>query len=492
MSTAAEKYSPPDSCKVYTPSRLAAAMIKAVGKRAGQSWLEPSVGQGVFLQELHKLGVPASLITGIDLEPLPAPADKLGVVNRGVDFLNWCTTTRSRFHRVVANPPYVSLLDLPHHARTTARQLELESSPGPLPARSNLWAAFLIGALKLLKKGGALSIVLPAAWDYADYGEKLRAEVPKLFRDWICLRCEEPLFPGVLEGSIVLVGRGFRGKHVHSSRISCLRLDDLIQQLVALGTQKKSVASKRKRVTAAKSARTLADIVDLRLGGVTGDADYFLLTEKRREELGLPTNAVKPVLSKASHLIAANMTAAAWARLREKDARVWLFRPSKATLTHPNVQSYLRKHATAGGCNRAGEKVRNRQVWHQVVLPRGIDGFISGMSKNGPWLALNGMKSLTATNTLYTVHFKRRATADEKAAFGLALLSTKVRKQLPALQRCYAAGLGKFEPGDLQSLKFPDYHVPAKATADYQKAVKALLEGSVSAATAIANRSLGL
>lgn len=492
MSTAAEKYSPPESCKVYTPSKLAAAMIKAVGKRAGQSWLEPSVGQGVFLQELHKLGVPAASITGIDLEPAPAPSDKLGTVKRGVDFLRWCTVTRSRFHRVVANPPYVSLLDLPHHARITARQLELASSPGPLPARSNLWAAFLIGALKLLKKGGALTIVLPASWDFADYAGKLRSEVPKLFRDWICLRCEEPLFPGVLEGSIVLVGRGFKEKHVHTSRISCLRLDDLILQLIALGKQKKSAASKRKRASSTKTERTLADIVDLRLGGVTGDADYFLLTERRRNELGLPINAMRPVLSKASHLIAAKMTATAWSKLREKEARVWLFRPGKGTITHPNVQRYLRKRIKTGGCNRKGEKVRNRDVWHQVVLPRGIDGFISGMSKCGPWLALNGMKSLTATNTLYTVHFKRRAAADEKAAFGLALLSTKVRKQLPALQRRYAAGLGKFEPGDLQSLKFPAYQVPANAAADYRKAVKALLEGSVSAATAIANRSLGL
>jgi hypothetical protein len=131
-------------------------------------------------------------------------------------------------------------------------------------------------------------------------------------------------------------------------------------------------------------------------------------------------------------------------------------------------------------------------MWHQVVLPRVIDGFISGMSKYGPWLALNGMKSLTATNTLYTVHFKRSATAGEKAAFGLVLLSTKVRKQLPTLKRRYAAGLGKFEPGDLQSLEIPAYQVPAKAIADYQKAVKALLGGSISAATAIANRSLSL
>jgi hypothetical protein len=52
--------------------------------------------------------------------------------------------------------------------------------------------------------------------------------------------------------------------------------------------------------------------------------------------------------------------------------------------------------------------------------------------------------------------------------------------------------LGKFEPGDLQSLEIPAYDIPGSATADYEEAVKALLGGSVSAATAIADRSLGL
>ena len=467
-------------------------MIQAVGKRSGQLWLEPSVGHGVFLQELQKLGVGSQSITGIDLDPTSDPNDRLGQVKRGVDFLEWCASTQSRFDRVIANPPYLSLLDLPDHARATARQLELGSNIGQLPARSNLWAAFLIGSLKLLKEGGALTFVLPAAWDYADYAENLRTEVPKLFRDWICLRCEEPLFPDVQEGSIVLVGRGFRRKHIHSSRISCLRLDDLAQELNAVGARKPSASPKRRRVTERRNTRILADIVDLRLGGVTGDANYFLLTEGRRKELGLPTTAMKPTLSKASHLIAAKMAASDWKHLRKQGARVWLFRPNKASLTHPNVRSYLRKRVTTGGCNRNGEKVRNRRIWYQVTLPAAVDGFISGMSKCGPWLALNGMRTLTATNTLYTVHFKHRISASEKAAFALALLSTEVRNQLPALQRRYAAGLGKFEPGDLQSLRIPTYRIARHAISDYNKAVKALLRGEISTATSIADRSLGI
>ncbi len=205
----------------------------------------------------------------------------------------------------------------------------------------------------------------------------------------------------------------------------------------------------------------------------------------------LPRTALKPVLSKASHLVAAKMTSAIWSKLRDDGARVWLFRPTRASLSDPNVLRYLRKRLITGGCNRKGEKVRNRPVWHQVVLPRAIDGFVSGMSKHGPWMALNGMKSLTATNTLYTVHFRRPTPPKEQAAFGLVLLSSKVRDQLPTITRRYAAGLGKFEPGDLQSLKIPAYPVPSTAISDYRRAVDALLGGAVSTATTIADRSLG-
>lgn len=492
MSDEAVSYEPPVSCKVYTPAKLAAAMIAAVGAPNGGRWLEPSVGHGVFLRELHKLGVLREQITAVDLEPTPHAADVHARVHRGVDFLDWCHSTQERFDRIAANPPYVSLLDLPYHARAIARSLELPSGNGRLPARSNLWAAFLIGTIRLLNEGGNLTFVLPAAWDYADYAAELRDALPKLFAEWICLRCEEPLFPTVQEGSIVLVGRGYKRPHVLESRVSCLRLDDLTAQLQLLGGKPIStlVTGRKTTPVTTEAGQPLSDFVDIRLGGVTGDAAYFLLTESRRQELELPTIALRPVLSKASHLRSAFVDRLAWEKLRDDDARVWLFRPSRAALKNAQVKKYLRLDRKNGGCDKQAGKVKNRKLWHRVPLPRGVDGFISGMSNAGPWIALSAYADLTATNTLYTIHFRGKRSKAYQAKIALSLLTSAVRAQLKSLCRRYAAGLAKFEPGDLQAVVIPNYDVHGDAAVEYRKAVRALLEGNLKEATDIADQCL--
>jgi hypothetical protein len=464
-------------------------MIEAVGGNPESRWLEPSFGHGVFIEELHSRGIPAAQITGIDLETAAMPNDRFGSVIRGQDFLTWSLRTQFRFDRIVANPPYVSLSDLPTEARIAAMQFTLPTSRDTLPGRSNLWAAFLLGALKVLNFGGAIAFVLPASWDYADYCEHLRDELPSLFEEWYCLRCEEPLFPGVDEGSVVLVGRGFGGIHRANERMDCLRGDDLVARLKLLGKSPSKSSSKLK-VQLGETLK-LSEIVDIRLGGVTGDARYFLLTEQQRNELGLPKSAVKPVLSKAAHLQTALIDETAWGRLRENGARIWLFRPSKRVLQHPKVAHYLQLQFDKGGCNRSAAKIRDRTPWYRVPLPWGVDGFISGMGGSGPWLALNQMPTLSASNTLYTVRFQKRTPLPDRASLGLALLLRPVRAQMDELCRRYALGLGKFEPGDLQNLRIPKYAVPIRALADYQDAVNALLSGSYSEAATIAHQSLG-
>ena len=46
-----------NSCRVYTPPPLAAAMTRALGHQEGLLWLEPSFGRGAFIQEIASLGV---------------------------------------------------------------------------------------------------------------------------------------------------------------------------------------------------------------------------------------------------------------------------------------------------------------------------------------------------------------------------------------------------------------------------------------------------
>src|ERR1043166_9638930 len=78
---------PQSLCRIYTALPLALGIVKALGDLPGTKWLEPSHGQGVFLQALAELAVPVGRIRAIDLDTGLSANDDLARTIRGIDFL---------------------------------------------------------------------------------------------------------------------------------------------------------------------------------------------------------------------------------------------------------------------------------------------------------------------------------------------------------------------------------------------------------------------
>src|SRR5574338_1057326 len=110
----------PASCVVYTPRPLADAIVAALGDTSRDTWLEPCVGGGVFVEALASMGVPRRRIRALDLEPARQASDAKARTLRGREFLAWGEETRERFSRIVANPPFVALNRLPTRIRDAA------------------------------------------------------------------------------------------------------------------------------------------------------------------------------------------------------------------------------------------------------------------------------------------------------------------------------------------------------------------------------------
>ena len=120
---------------------------------------------------------------------------------------------------------------------------------------------------------------------------------------------------------------------------------------------------------------------------------------------------------------------------------------SKAVKQYLDVGLERRVHET--------QKTRVREAWFRTKINPPADGFMSGMTTAGPWLCLNKSKELTATNTLYTVHFHNPTPLREQAAWALSLLCSTTAAQYATLGRSYSKGLLKFEPRDVMSLMVP-------------------------------------
>jgi hypothetical protein len=488
----------PLSCKVYTPPDLASAVVQALEPSPDQSWLDPCVGTGAFPRALSERGLKPEKITAIDLSPMAESADVLATVARGVDFLSYARTCVQKFDRIIANPPFLSLSRAPELVRIAAADLSgLEGER--VHGSSNLWYVFLCASIRLLRPGGCLAYILPASSEYADYAGPIRRRLPGMFEHFKVHRSSTPLFEQVRDGSVVLIGYGFERPHRTTARYEHDSREELVAAVgratpleAKTDGQPPAAAQVLKSISVRSDAVSLSEVVDLRLGGVTGHAKYFLLSDSRRCALGLPEAACIPILSRASHLTCARVGAAEWRELKEGDERVWLFCPADSIVSDPAVTAYLQLAESEGGCSRGAYKVSIRKPWYRTPLPPVPDGFISGMGAHGPWISLRKMPRLTATNTLYTVYFKQRLTPNEMAAWGLSLLSSSVRDSARLTGRTYPDGLTKFEPGDLLRLMVPRPTVRPDALSTYNKAVQLLLSRSESAAATLADTWLSI
>lgn len=469
---------PPRSGTVYTPRELATAVVATLHPAPGMTWLEPCIGDGALLQAINEAGVGPHQVTGLDLARTARKTDHFCHRSlRGVDFLAWAQKTRSRFDRIVANPPYVALSKVPRRLLDTALLVK-DLDGQPVRQSANYWFAFLCASIKLLKPGGSLAFILPAAWDYADYAESLRERLIYFFAKVEVRRCRKPMFKHVSDGCVLLIAREFGTVGKQLVREEYDSLQHLIKNLPASNPQQP--------IPITSGGKRLGDVIDLRLGGVTGDAGYFLLTEEQRQERGLPKEAFTRVLSRASHIETGHVTQSHWKRLEAAGERVWLFRPEGDILNDPAVKEYLR-HGKNGGCNTKAFKIKSRKPWHHTPIPASVHGFMTGMSRHGIWCCLNEMSDLNATNTLYVVTFKNASSPNERAAWSMALLTSIVKRSLDALGRRYPDGLRKFEPGDLLELRIPEPPRIQHAHERYLTAITKLIAGEEEEARRIAD-----
>ena len=468
---------PPSSCVVYTPSSLANAMADSLQPRVGDSFLDPCIGRGSLVKALARRGIPSHDIRAIDIDSRRLETDKYAEVVRGRDFLRWSCDTEERFDKVIANPPYLALNRLRGTLRKSAKSIRFPFNDEALPLTGNYWHSFLCAALRVLKKNGSICFLLPAAWDFSNYAESLRDELPKHFASVSIHRSQQPLFKGLQEGSVVLIAKGFRRKNHTIRRIEHKNLRHLVEGLrqpTMVGTPK----TPDLRSSVHDRECRLGDLIEIPIGAVTGDSKFFLLTNAERLSRGLPSAACVPVLTRAAHLQTAYISAKSWQLLRDQGHRVWLFRPSKKQSALAPVRRYLRYGAERGGCRKKGYKIQLRSTWYQTRMPESVHGFMSGMSTGGPWLAISKMPELSASNTLYTVRFKSASTFTERAAIGVGLMTSHVRSMLAILGRQYADGLIKFEPGDLSEIRVPIVQRTKGITSRYRLIISQWLSGN--------------
>ena len=167
----------------YTPLRLANAMVSLFAPENIQTVLEPSCGDGVFLDSLGSVGLidEVAKIQAIEIEK--DEADKVAkrykernnvnvICEDFFDFYQERYKT-SRYDLILGNPPYIRYQYLTEEQRKI--QSDILTTHGMKANKLiNAWVAFVVACVQMLSDNGKIAFVLPAEILQVAYAEDLR------------------------------------------------------------------------------------------------------------------------------------------------------------------------------------------------------------------------------------------------------------------------------------------------------------------------------
>lgn len=317
----------------YTPLDLATFIARWIGEQKPKRTLEPSCGDGAFLQAMADVGGFGDVeVVGFELDQVEARkaakrSKDLGLPNvdvRAEDFLAWAIDNMreggERFDAVVGNPPFVRYQFLPPTFQTRAARIfdELDLK---FTKHTNAWVPFILASMSLLRPGGRLAMVVPAEIIHVTHAQSLRSYLGKECRRLVIIDPEELWFDGTLQGAVILMAEKRSGPRQKTEGLGMVpvRGREFLRRSPAelfaapKSINGKTVAGKWTRALLDLETRQLfdeleahpdvhrfEDIARVDVGIVTGANKFFLVSDETVETYGLSKYA-HPMFGRSEH-----------------------------------------------------------------------------------------------------------------------------------------------------------------------------------------------
>ena len=222
----------------YTPLQLANAMVSLVASQNITNVLEPSCGDGVFLDSLASLELLNDIpnVTAVEIEKDEAEKvsnnykDKKNVHVLNEDFLDFYQRVygEQTYDLILGNPPYIRYQYLTEEQREI--QSSILTSHGMKSNKLiNAWVAFLVACVQLLSENGKIAFIIPAEILQVVYAEDLRLFLSNQLSKITLLTFEQLVFPDIEQEILVFIGE--KSKEEKGIRIIELRNSTLIQMV---------------------------------------------------------------------------------------------------------------------------------------------------------------------------------------------------------------------------------------------------------------------
>ena len=396
----------------YTPHPVAKLLVQYAVRKETDQLLDPSCGDGRFIA-LHKVSV------GVERDNLAADFASerapFAEIHRS-DFFSWASTTSERFDCAAGNPPFIRYQtfagEVRNRALQTCRELGVRFS-----GLASSWAPFLVVSASLLRPGGRMAFVVPAAIGHAPYATPLIEYLVGHFHTVRIVAVREKLFPRLSEDCWLLLADGFSGKTDHIKFVSVDCLGDVIPsspvRWVTVDEWRNSwnhclrpfLLNDSERamyldITQSNQSVRLGKIANVGIGYVTGANEFFHLKPSEASRWEIPDVYLQPTVRSGSALrdqVLSNEMVDAW---RVEDEAAFLLNIPKTDKLPTSIKRYLK--SPLGLKARSAYKCQNRTPWYSVPDIRIPDFFLNYMSGEAPRVVRNDARA-SCSNAIHAV-----------------------------------------------------------------------------------------
>jgi adenine-specific DNA-methyltransferase len=473
----------------YTPEPLAEFILKwGINGSTNSDILEPSCGDGVFIEQLRDLKLKYKSVTAVELDPIEArKVEKIELKNKQVindDFHTYCNSTLQRFDLIVGNPPYIRYQFFDRQQQVEAGDIFIKAGL-TYSKLTNAWVSFVVGSSLLLKdKGGKIGFVLPAEILQVSFALQLRKFIAQFYNKINIISFEKLVFPDIQQEVVLLLCEK-NGSKEHN--IEHIELKDA-SELKTLDTAKLKSPQKKidfksnkwtfyfldqeeidflENIATKRNIPTLGKFANVEVGITTGSNDFFTVPLTTVEEYDLHDYA-KPMVGRSVQVNSVIFTEKDWQKNKFSKAKAHLLTfPDKQNLNQKNGAGKYIAYGESIGVNK-GYKTGIRNDWFVVPSLKISDALFIRRNNLYPRLIINQAEAYT-TDTMHRVFVKKGTDIKALTASyynSLSLAFTEVSG------RSHGGGVLELMPNEAEKVLLPYHKDNAKLLSQIDKLIR--------------------
>jgi len=459
----------------YTPEPIAEFILRwGINGCINSDILEPSCGDGVFIEQLKKQKLLFNSITAIEFDEIEAnKAADIELKNKQVincDFHTYCNNTRQRFDLIIGNPPYIRYQFFDRKQQVEAGDIFIRAGLS-YSKLTNAWVSFVVGSSLLLKdRGGKIGFVLPAEILQVSYAQQLRQFIAHFYNKINIISFEKLVFPNIQQEVVLLLceknnSNDHNIEHIELRDASVLETLDVAR----LRSPKKRIDFKSNKwtfyfleqeeidflesIAQRRNIPTIGKYAKVEVGITTGSNNFFTVPLSTVEAYDLK-NYAKPMVGRSVQVNSVIFTNKDWEINRKSKAKAHLLVfPDKKNLKQKNGAL---KYIAIGESLKIheGYKTGIRDDWFVVPSLKISDALFIRRNNLYPRLIINEAKAYT-TDTMHRVFIKPETNI---LAFTASYYNSLSLAFTEVCGRSHGGGVLELMPNETERVLLP-YHL---------------------------------